>query len=62
MSLSNLFMTLIVAVAIISFILLRRKALFASTIALLSLVVFAYSFNSLPALATPSLAALGAKD
>ena len=62
MSLFNLFMTLIVAVAIVGFSLLRRKSFIVSTIGLLSLAILAYSFNSLPALATPNLAALGAKD
>ena len=63
MSLINLLITLFLAIAIIvGFKLLQRKYSFASTITLLSIVIFTYSFNSLPALATPSLAALGARD
>lgn len=63
MSLFNLLITLFMAIAIIvGFSLLKRKFSFASTIALLSIVIFTYSFNSLPALATPNLAALGARD
>ena len=63
MSLFNLIITAFLAIAIIiGFRLVQRQYSFASTIALLSTVIFAYSFNSLPALATPSLAALGARD
>ncbi len=63
MSLFNLIITAFLAIAIVvSFSLLQRKYSLASTIALLSLIISAYSFNSLPALATPSLAALGARD
>lgn len=63
MDLSNLFITTFLMFAIVvSLSLLQRKYSFASTIALLITVIFAYSFNSLPALATPSLAALGARD
>lgn len=63
MGLFYLLTTLLLAIAIvISFSLLRRKTLSASNIALSTLVILACSFNSLPALATPSLAALGAKD
>lgn len=63
MSLFNLFITLFTAIVIIvGFNLLQRKYSFGSTIALFSIVIFTYSFNSLPALATPSLAALGARD
>ncbi|MGB3652891.1 MAG: BON domain-containing protein [Rivularia sp. (in: cyanobacteria)] len=63
MSLSSLIITAFLAIAIIfGFNLLQRKYSFASTIALLSLIISAYSLNNLPALATPSLAALGARD
>jgi hypothetical protein len=63
MSLFNLIITTTMAIAIVvGFSLLQRKYSFASTIVLLSTVIFAYSFNSLPALATPSVAALGARD
>ncbi|WP_414621335.1 BON domain-containing protein [Calothrix sp. CCY 0018] len=63
MSLLNLLTILFLTVTIVvSFSLLQRKYSFASTIALLSIVIFTYSFNNLPALATPNLAALGARD
>ena len=63
MSLINLLITLFIAIAIIGgFNLLQRKYSFGSKIALLSLVIFAYSSSTLPAFATPSLAALGVRD
>ena len=63
MSLFNLIITIFMAIAImVGLSLLQRKYSFASTIALLSIVIFTYSFNSLPALATPNIAALGARD
>lgn len=62
MDLSNLFIMLFVAVTIVSFSLIKRKTLSSLNIALLTLVIFACSFNSSPAFATPNLAALGAKD
>lgn len=57
--LTILFLTIAIMV---SLSLLQRKYSLASTIALFSLVIFTYSFNSLPALATPNIAALGARD
>ncbi|MGB3757087.1 MAG: BON domain-containing protein [Rivularia sp. (in: cyanobacteria)] len=62
MSLFNLIMTFMAIAIVASFNLLQRKYSFASTMALLSIVIFTYSFNSLPALATPNIAALGARD
>ena len=63
MSLFNLIITIFMAIAMmVGLSLLQRKYSFASTIALLSIVIFTYSFNSLPALATPNIAALGARD
>ncbi|MBV6623199.1 MAG: BON domain-containing protein [Rivularia sp. (in: Bacteria)] len=63
MGLSNLFITMFLAIAIIvGLTLISRKSSFSTTIALLSLVIFTYSFNSLPAQAIPRLAALGARD
>ncbi len=62
MGLFSLFITLFISLAVIGLNLIRRKYSSAPTLAILTIVLFTYFCSTLPALATPNMAALAARD